>query len=81
MTTSGSRAGWWIVIPALLLGGWVVGSSLLAGRGQLRIGSFIGGQRMRAAAGERANAGGKGLSPAIVERLDNPRLARLRHRG
>ena len=46
-----SRAGWAIVIPAVVLGGWVVGSSMLARRGQVRVGGLIGGQHGAPVAG------------------------------
>ena len=40
MKRSGSRAGWAVVIPAIVLGTWVVGTSLIArrGHGDLRAG-------------------------------------------
>ena len=45
MIRSSSRAGWAIVIPAILLGIWVVGSSMLARRAQVRVGGLLSGQQ------------------------------------
>ena len=62
MTRSGSRAGWAIVIPALLLGtlgGWQQHARPAR---QVRIGGLIGGQRWRRRRPER-EACGKGRAP------------------
>ncbi len=73
-----SRAGWAIVIPAVLLGAWLAGSSILARRGQVRLGSLLGGQFgvSLGAEGEPGSENDRG--PAVVERMDDPRLSALR---
>jgi hypothetical protein len=78
MTRSGSRAGWWIVIPAILLAGWVVGSAMLARRGEVRIGRLIGSKGLATPETENADRAGKNLASAIVEHMDDPRLGKLR---
>ena len=70
--------GWTIVIPALLLVGWAVGSGMLARRGNVRIGGLIGGHRMATPAVEKEKAAEKDLAPAVVERLGDLRLSALR---
>jgi hypothetical protein len=78
MTRSGSRAGWWIVIPAILLAGWAVGSAMLARRGEVGFGRLIGSKGLAAPGTEKEHPGGKNLAPAIVEHMDDPRLGTLR---
>jgi hypothetical protein len=70
--------GWSIVIPALLLGAWLVGSGMLARRGKVRLDGLIGGQRSATPAVDKEKLTGKDLAPAIVERMDDPRLSTLR---
>ncbi len=70
--------GWTIVIPALLLVGWVVGSGMLARRSNVRIGGLIGGHRMATPAIEKEKAAEKNRAPAVVERLGDLRLSTLR---
>jgi hypothetical protein len=78
MIRSGSRAGWAIVIPALLLGTWVVGSSMLARRAQVRVGGLVSGQHGAPVAGRGEDPRAKNELPAIVERMDDERLSSLR---
>ena len=68
-------------IPAAVLGAWLAGSSILARRGQVRWGSLVGGQRAVAVAADGEKAAADDRVPAIVERLDDPRLSSLRRRG
>ena len=70
--------GWWIVVPAILLAGWVIGSGMLAGRGKVRIGRLIGGGSATTAKAAKDRPGGKKVAAAIVEHMDDPRLDRLR---
>ena len=78
MTMRGSRAGWAIVVPALVFGAWVAGSSLLARRAQLRMGNLIGGRYGAPAAGRSEKPVGKDELPAVAERMDDVRLSSLR---
>ena len=78
MTRHGARIGWWFVIPALLLGGWVIGSSMLARRGKVGFDNMIGGPHRVTPGLENQKAAVSDLPAAIVERMDNPRLATLR---
>ena len=78
MIRSGSRAGWAIVIPALLLGTWVVGSSMLARRARIRIGGLLSGQHGSPVVGRGETTGEKNELSAIVERMDDARLSSLR---
>jgi hypothetical protein len=78
MIRSGSRAGWAIVIPALLLGTWVIGSSMLARRAQIPVGGLLSGQHGSPAAVRSETTREKTEAPAIVERMDDARLSSLR---
>jgi len=79
MKRSGSRGGWAIVIPALVLGLWVLGSSLIARRAEFRISSLFGGRHGRQAAGGTDRSAAKDKAPAVVERMDDVRLSSLRN--
>jgi hypothetical protein len=70
--------GWSLVIPAILLGGWVIGSGMLARQGDVRISRLIGGQRGATPETNNAKPAGKALEPATVEHMDDPRLVVLR---
>ena len=51
MKWSGTRGGWAIVIPALVLGLFVLGSSLIARCAEFRLSSLFGGRHGLSAAG------------------------------
>ncbi len=70
--------GWSLVIPAILLGGWAIGSAMLARRSDVRMSRLIGGQRGATSEAEHGKPAGKELTPAIVEHIDDPRLVALR---
>jgi hypothetical protein len=70
--------GWSLVIPAILLGGWVIGSGMLARQSDVRISRLIGGQPGAAPEAKNAKPAGKDVEPAVVERMDDPRLVALR---
>jgi hypothetical protein len=69
---------WSLLVPAILLGGWLIGSGMLARRGDVRMSRLIGGQRGATSGAERGKPAGKDLAAAIVEHVDDPRLATLR---
>ena len=78
MSKSASRAGWAIVIPAVVLVAWLAASSFLARRGQVRFGGLLGGQHGVPIWAEGEQTAENGRAPATVERLDDPRLSSLR---
>ncbi len=78
MTRGGSRVGWWIAVPAVLLAGWVVGSGMLARRGEVRLGRLIGEHGPATPKAATEQPAGKKLAPAIVEHMDDLRLTALR---
>jgi hypothetical protein len=78
MIRTGARAGWAIVIPAILLGTWFLGSSMLARRARVGVRGLLGGQHGATAAGRGASTGTKPELPLPAERLDDARLGSLR---
>ena len=70
--------GWSLVIPAILLGGWVIGSAMLARRSDVRMSRLIGGQGGAKSEAEHGKSAGNALTPAIIEHIDDPRLVALR---
>ena len=70
--------GWSLVIPAILLGGWAIGSALLARRSDVRMSRLIGGQRGATSGADDGKPAGNELTPAVVEHIDDPRLVALR---
>ena len=78
MTRGGSRVGWWIAVPAILLAGWVVGSGMLARRGEVRIGRLIGEHGAATARAAKEQSARKDVAPAIVRYMADVRLTTLR---
>jgi hypothetical protein len=78
MIRSNSRAGWAIVIPAVLLGAWVVGSSNLARRARVGVSGLLNGQHGAPVAGRSERSRGKTELPAAADRMDDARLSSLR---
>ncbi len=77
MKWSGTRSGWAIVIPALVLSSFVLGSSLIARRADFRLSSLFGGRHGLSAAGGNDRSAAKDKTPAVVERMDDIRLGPL----
>ena len=70
MSSGGSRAGWMMVIPALMLGVWLLGVATVAWRGQGPGRNGLGGHHARSAAIDIVQAAPVGL--------DDPRLSSIR---
>src|ERR1017187_1315278 len=79
MSNGASRAGWVIVIPAVVLLAWLAGGSILAPRGQGRFGRLVGGQHGVPLAAKGEQSAENDRVPAIVDRMDDPRLTSLRN--
>jgi len=65
-------------IPALILGGWLVGVTIVGLRGHVKVGGWLSGQHGRLRSSQDTRSRGDGGLPAVPERLDDPRLSVLR---
>jgi hypothetical protein len=78
MIRSSSRAGWAVVIPAVLLGAWLVGSSMLARRAKVGVSGLLSGRHGAPVTGRSESAGKNTELQPAAERMDDVRLSSLK---
>jgi hypothetical protein len=78
MNRRGPQSGWLIVIPALVLGVWVLGVMIVGQRGHVKARGWLDGQHGRLHTSQGAPTAGDGASPELPERLDDSRLSVLK---